>query len=202
MGLHEKSRNYLFREFVLRNYQGAKGKVKKNLLGIRPDDIMLYKADWQLSCSVRLEIIKSAEEKKFCIKPFDEAYAIIKRVLPFRDESFYCIKNDDEYARAGTKKKSKYPDTIRRFPDAIEKIIIKKYSGLRSGKLEEAEWSRQLFSQLPEKTEIFLLHDGTIPLRLFVYEVKSDALVTESTINESITLCFTLAAAFSGMQAG
>lgn len=39
MGLHQRTRDYLYQEFIRRNYQGARDDLKKALLEIRPDDI-------------------------------------------------------------------------------------------------------------------------------------------------------------------
>jgi hypothetical protein len=43
MGLHHKSRDYLFQEFVKRSYRDSKGAVQKALLSIRPDEIASMK---------------------------------------------------------------------------------------------------------------------------------------------------------------
>lgn len=39
MGLHQRTRDYLYQEFIRRNYQGARDDLKKALLEVRPDDI-------------------------------------------------------------------------------------------------------------------------------------------------------------------
>lgn len=40
MGLHQRTRDYLYQEFVRRNYQGASDELKKTLLSLRPDDMV------------------------------------------------------------------------------------------------------------------------------------------------------------------
>ena len=43
MGLHQKSRDYLFQEFVSRSYQGASAQVRRTLIALGPDKILLQK---------------------------------------------------------------------------------------------------------------------------------------------------------------
>lgn len=43
MGLHQKSRDYLFREFVSRSYQGASAQTRRALIALGPDRILLQK---------------------------------------------------------------------------------------------------------------------------------------------------------------
>ncbi len=43
MGLHQKSRDFLFQEFVNRSYQGASAQLRKALIALGPDKILLQK---------------------------------------------------------------------------------------------------------------------------------------------------------------
>jgi len=43
VGLHQKSRDYLFQEFVSRSYQGASAQVRRTLIALGPDKILLQK---------------------------------------------------------------------------------------------------------------------------------------------------------------
>jgi len=62
MGLHHKSRDYLFREFVKRNYRDSKGTVQKALLSIRPDEIAAMKEGIETQAARILDLLAHLRE--------------------------------------------------------------------------------------------------------------------------------------------
>lgn len=53
MGLHDRSRTYLYREFVERNYRGIDDIDKEELLTIQPDEILEYKRSLQKALNLQ-----------------------------------------------------------------------------------------------------------------------------------------------------
>ena len=45
MGFHNRARDYLFQEFIERNYQNVNEVTKRELLKVSPDNILKYKSN-------------------------------------------------------------------------------------------------------------------------------------------------------------
>ncbi len=70
MSLYQKSKNFLFQEFIHKNYQGINEENKKKLLAIKTEDILTYKEELEglLKLIEQTTIILSKSPKSLSLK--------------------------------------------------------------------------------------------------------------------------------------
>jgi hypothetical protein len=103
MGLHHKSRDYLFQEFVKRSYRDSKGAVQKALLSIRPDEIASMKEDLDAHNGRILALLSSMRGGPATRKEAETGYLeLIRRYAPATRAAIYAFEEKDRIRfRAG-----------------------------------------------------------------------------------------------------
>ena len=156
MGLHQKTREYLFKEFISKNYSGTKKNIKTELLKINPDELLLNKKllDRYLNISNTIASLLIGFEKK----KEKNIFSIISSNLENIDLAYY--KN----SKAGYKliletsensQSQKYPQKILPLPKTIKDIILKKCENRTVSKIADEEWSRLLYKEMGKGDIVF-----------------------------------------------
>lgn len=129
MGLHQKSRDYLFREFVSRSYQGASAQVRRALIALGPDKILLQKNALEFA---EEELRKLNDFFSYALHESHEnadarLLAILKGALATPYLAWYVLEKD---AQTGTLVLEN--GLGKKAPNSIS--LLSEYSGTLSGK--------------------------------------------------------------------
>lgn len=95
MGLHHKSRDYLFQEFVKRSYRDSKGAVQKALLSIRPDEIASMKEALEAHTGRVLALLSSLRRGPKTRKEAEnDCLELIRRYAPATRAAIYAFEEN------------------------------------------------------------------------------------------------------------